>query len=384
MRILLVNSHGVDTAVGGAESYVLELSREVPRRGHEVEILRAFPGPEPEGTRVATLHASDWREDELLRARNHLRDALAPATRHLERRVRESRPDVVHTNNLPGISTGIWGACARLGVPVVHTLHDYQLLCPRVTLMRKDGRPCRPNPLLCGARSRSLGRHAPAVRHVIGVSRFILDRHAHLFSSALGSVLRSPFAPPPERRFEPPHGSLAAVGYLGTLHRHKGITELLAAAPALRRLGVRLRIAGTGPLEDEVRRAAATPGGPEFAGFVRGAAKEQFLESCEVGIVPSLWDEPGAPPWAALDWISAGRPVLLSPRGGHQEALAEGGALAAVEPTAEGIVEAVTRLRDGKDWGELVGRARATATAPSAADWLAAHCEIYEEVSRRG
>jgi glycosyltransferase involved in cell wall biosynthesis len=379
VRVLLVNSHGVDTSVGGAESYVLQLSRDLPRLGHEVALLRSFPGPEPDGVPVRTLYSSDWREDDALRIRNHLRDALAPATGRVERAVKAARPDLVHTNNLPGISTGIWRVCAKLGVPVVHTAQDYQLLCPRVTLLRPDCTPCRPAPLLCGLRNRSLARHADAVGHLIGPSQHILTRHEPMFAQVPRSLIRYPFAPPPLRRFVPPKGPLRTIGYIGALDAHKGIHELLAAVPALAARGIRVKLAGRGPLQPEVERADV-----EYAGFVAEADKEEFLRSCEAGILPSIWEEPGGPPWAVLDWLSAGRPVLLSPRGGLGEAIELCGGAFPVEPTREGIEATVSRLLDPQAWRETVGAVQPVEASATREKWLEEHRLIYEAVGRRG
>ncbi|MGG7377432.1 glycosyltransferase, partial [Escherichia coli] len=71
-----------------------------------------------------------------------LGDAVSRPTARVREAVAAARPDVVHTNNLPGVTTAIWEVSRQLGIPVVHTIHDYYLLCPRVTLQRRDGRPC--------------------------------------------------------------------------------------------------------------------------------------------------------------------------------------------------------------------------------------------------
>ncbi|HET7855673.1 MAG TPA: glycosyltransferase, partial [Gaiellaceae bacterium] len=179
-RLLLVNANGADEFAGGAERYVAQLADGIGHRGFEVEVLSAFPS-DPRGRRVTTLHEKDWRTSRSRRIANHLGDVLSVSTRKLQEAVARSRPDVVHTNNLPGFSTAIWRVAERQGVPVVHTLHDYHLLCPRVTLLQPDGTPCSPHPLLCGVRTRRLARWAGAVSHVVAVSNHLLERHAGLF-----------------------------------------------------------------------------------------------------------------------------------------------------------------------------------------------------------
>src|SRR6476659_2594944 len=185
MRILIVNAYGDDPARGGAERAVSTLAVHLAAQGVDVGYLQAFPsrsrGLEVERT---VIHETDWRDDPARRITNPLESVTAPAGAALERAVARHRPDLVHTHNLAGIGTGVWEVSRRLGVPVVHTIHDYYLLCPRVTLMHRDASPCRPSPWLCGFRTKRLARWAPAVTQVIGVSQHALDVHAHLFPDA--------------------------------------------------------------------------------------------------------------------------------------------------------------------------------------------------------
>ena len=44
-------------------------------------------------------------------------------------------PDIVHTHLIDGFSAAIWRRARRAGVPIVHTAHDYHLLCPRAFLL---------------------------------------------------------------------------------------------------------------------------------------------------------------------------------------------------------------------------------------------------------
>lgn len=371
-RLLLVNSQGADEFSGGAEHYVAQLADGFAARGYEVEILSAFPS-HPRGRRVTVVHDSDWRTSRVRRYRNHLGDVLSVPTRKLEELVRRARPDLVHTNNLPGLSTAIWAVASRQGVPVVHTLHDYYLLCPRVTLMRPDGTPCSPHPLLCGRRTKRLARWAGGVSQLVAVSNHLLNRHRHLFPFASFHTIRLLVASS-SNELRPPGERLATLGYLGSLERTKGIDRLLEAAPGLARLGCALRIAGNGRLREQVAAAAAREPNVSYEGPVSGGGKQRFLESCDAGIVPSVWDEPGAPSMTVLEWLGAGRPVLVSPRGGAAEVVDDLAGAIAVQPEASGIVGAVEAL--AVEWEEAVRRVRAP--EGNLEDWLAAHERVYD------
>src|SRR5688572_5380678 len=56
--------------------------------------------------------------------------------------LRRERPAVVHVHNtLPVISPAVYYAARSVGIPVVQTLHNYRLVCPRAVLFR-EGHVC--------------------------------------------------------------------------------------------------------------------------------------------------------------------------------------------------------------------------------------------------
>jgi glycosyltransferase involved in cell wall biosynthesis len=226
-------------------------------------------------------------------------------------------------------------------------------------------------------RTRSLGRWADRVSHVLGVSQYLIDRHAALFPRSRLDVVRHPFDPPPHKAFRPPGDRLRTVGYVGALAKTKGTDRLLAALPAIGELGLEVRMAGEGRLQAEVAEAAARSPVLRYDGFVGGEAKEAFLEDCDVGIVPSVWPEPGGPPWAMLEWLWAGRPVLVSPRGGLAEALEALPGSLPVEPTTEGIVSSLARLADEDAWREAVAGVRPLSDPGAVDRWFDVHERTY-------
>jgi glycosyltransferase involved in cell wall biosynthesis len=381
VRILIVNAYGDDSARGGAERAVSALAVHLAAQSVEVGYLQAFPsrtrGLDVERT---VIHETDWRDDPARRIKNHLGSVTAPASAALEHAVARHRPDLVHTHNLAGIGTGVWEVSRRLGVPVVHTIHDYYLLCPRVTLMRRDASPCRPSPLLCGFRTQRLARWAPAVAHVIGVSQHILDMHARLFPAADLHVLRNPVDRIATRDVRPPREVPSVLGYLGSLDRVKGVHLLLAAAPRLAALGFSLRLAGDGRLNREVAAAADAGSGVHWEGHVVGEAKERFLEDCDLALLPSLWAEPGGPTFTMVEWLAAHRPILVSNRGGLGEVAGVYPGAVAVEPNVDALVEAITSLRGGPRWHELVAAAAGDPPGETTASWARAHEALYRSL----
>jgi glycosyltransferase involved in cell wall biosynthesis len=378
VRILLVNAHG-DPAVGGAEKHVAELAAELDRRGHDVDLLQAYPDDGPPGfagTRTV-VHSAHWRTSEVRRVRSHLGDLVVPLRRTVRELIDSRSPDVVHTHNLPGLGTGVWEISRRRGIPVVHTLHDYYLVCPRVTLTRRDGRPCCPAPAYCALRARRLARFGAAVGDVVGVSRYVLARQAHVFPAARQHVIRNP-ATPAHVASRPPGEQLRHLGFIGTLDPVKGVRVILEAAPELARRGCTVTLAGTGQLEAEVR-AAADRGEVRLVGHVSGSAKSAFFDGCDLGLVPSLWDEPA--PYTPVEWLASGRPVLLPARGGLGEMLETWTGAIAVDATPEAIVAEVDRLLDPAAWREAVARVRPVDSAGAFTAWADAHEALYDEAA---
>lgn len=373
----MVNAHA-DAALGGAEKHLHELAAGLTRGGHEVHLFQAFPDREGVAFpgRRDVLHRSDWRTSDLRRLRNRLDDVLSLPRERFRAVVEARAPDVVHTHNLPGFGTGIWETCRRLGIPVVHTLHDYYLLCPRVTLVRRDGTPCRPSPLVCGLRARRLARHGAAVGDVVGVSQHILDRHRAVFPSARAHVIRNRVAAGADIASSPPAERLRTVGYIGSLDYVKGVHVLLEAAPDLLGRECTVALAGAGRLQAEVETAAAR-GLVRYFGHVAGAEKRRFFELCDLGVVPSVWEEPGGPTYTMAEWLSSGRPLAVSRRGGLGEALAGLPGAFAIEPTASALVAAVERLLDPEAWRAAVAAVRPPATG-SLEEWTEAYLRVYE------
>jgi glycosyltransferase involved in cell wall biosynthesis len=379
----MVSSHGDDPSSGGVERLLRDLTGVLSGRGIHVAYLQAFPQRGGVGELERTvLHRTDWRDDRSRRLKNHVGDVLSARRGDLETAIRSHRPDVVHTHNLPGIGTVVWDVCRRLGLPVVHSLHDYYLLCPRVTLMSRDGDPCRPSPLLCGMRTRLMARWASAVSQVIGVSQYVLDVHRHLFTVAHLQVVRHPLDASSSAGLRAPRGRPEVVGYIGSLERIKGVQLLLEAAPRIEESGLTLRIAGDGSLRDDVTAAAARSTDVIWDGPVTGEQKRRFFEGCDFGIVPSVWAEPGGPTFTMVEWLAAGRPVLVSSRGGLGEVGGRYPGSSTVEPTVDSIVRSVQTMIEPGRWNEAVAGARRGGEGKDLEEWGAEHERIYRSVAR--
>jgi glycosyltransferase involved in cell wall biosynthesis len=231
----------------------------------------------------------------------------------------EIRPEVVNTHNIAGFSAAIWPEVARRGLPLVHTLHDHYLLCP-YSMMFRNNENCPRQCLRC--RIASVPRRAMTrrVRGVIGVSRFILERHLGygLFADARAAVVyngyRAPDRPPaaPARKT----ADRLRIGFLGSLVPAKGLDRLVDAFLSIAPNATELRIAGAGDAgyEAALKTRTASRGDIRWMGVVR---PEQFLPELDLLVVPSLVHE--ALPRVLVEAFGHGVPVIASNRGGIPE-----------------------------------------------------------------
>lgn len=209
--------------------------------------------------------------------------------------VDDIRPDVLHTHSMVELPPAVWDQAARRGVAVVHTLHDYDLLCIRGALF-KDGRKCEPRHAVCRILSAPKRAMHDRIDAVAAVSRAVLETHvAHGLFTHLSPerrrVIWNPArcASPSRSRKARPAGEPLRLGFLGRLASEKGLGPLLAACRLLPPTAAwTLRVAGDGaarPLWEEQARGLPV----RFEGYVEAA---RFLADIDVLICVPLWDEP--------------------------------------------------------------------------------------------
>ena len=246
---------------GGAEFVVCRLAEGLRARGHEVRVLTTQPRGEArrdviDGITVDYVPVRNLfrpyggpRRSAPVRALWHLLDSRNPLMQQaVSQRLRDWRPDVLHSHNVVGFSTAAWRAAAAAGVAVVHTLHDYHVLCPASNLTQ-HGRPCAPQ--RCPrCRFYSLPRRASSqyVDQVIGVSRHVLQRHldAGAFARAESQVVPNACYVTPDPTIDRT-SAVRRIGFLGRMVPEKGIETLLAAwATRPLQADVELHLAGTG------------------------------------------------------------------------------------------------------------------------------------------
>jgi glycosyltransferase involved in cell wall biosynthesis len=394
MRIALVNTLYAPYRVGGAEGAVRILAEGLAARGHGVSVLtlteeKTASRAVLNGVTVYRLPLqnlywpySGYGPNAAERAAWHVRDLRNSAMSARAGEVLDTEaPDIVHTNNLAGFSTDMWAQAAERRMPIVHTLHDYYLMCPPGAMYRNPSN-CDEICARCLPFASYRRRSSRAVEAAVGVSGYILDRHLEngFFRNARAAkVIFNSVRPAPRR--EPRIAPAPLVyGFIGRICPEKGLRWLLKSFTRNARPGERLVIAGTGqPAFVGALKAEFAAPSVAFLGHVDAAA---FYERVDAVVVPSLWQEPFGR--TVIEALAHGLPVIASNRGGIPEALEDGVTGVLVDPDQPGSLgRAMRRVSEERDWARGLGAAGTQRLSLFSEDSaLAAYESVYAGVSR--
>lgn len=256
--------------------------------------------------------------------------------------IQRAQPDVMHcTNTFPLISPAAYTAARKERLPVVQTLRNYRLLCPKATFLR-DGSVCEaclgkaiPWPSVLHGCYRD-SRSATAVIATMLTTHRLLKtwrRSASLYYSLThfarskfiegGFLADSVVVKPNFIRIDaaPGDGSGGYVLFVGRLSPEKGIDTLLDAWTRLPER-TSLKIVGDGPLAERVRQAAAGDDRIEWMGQKPLDDVLKLIGDAACLVMPSVWYETFGRTIAEA--FSRGTPVIVSKMGAMQELVDHG------------------------------------------------------------
>ncbi len=261
--------------------------------------------------------------------------------------LRAEKPDcMLVLQQMNALSPSVFAAAKQAGVPVVHRLSDFNLVCPRYDCMR-DGGPCTD----C-----LRGNYLPAIKHrcvkgslpatLIRSAAMTYHNLAHVYGGIFRFVVPAAFTKQllvksgiaAERiRHIPTFIESADVtpaytndGYalfLGRLSPEKGVNDLVSALAKTKNKQITLKL--TGDVQEEYAASLAARAEElgvrervEFTGFVRGDALRALIDGCACVCLPAVWYE--NLPNAVLEAYAHGKPVIVSRIGSLTEMVVEG------------------------------------------------------------
>lgn len=249
------------------------------------------------------------------------------------------QPDIVHLNNIHSYLSPIVAKLAyRRGIKVIWTLHDYKLICPSYSCLYKE-KNCKAcftykgNVLLRKCMKNSILASALALGEALYWNKNKLLKWTDTFicpSYFMAKMMQSGGYPTSKLRiinnfigeeqvqyiknFDNPVRE-QAYAYIGRLSKEKGIESCLKVAS---RLSYKLYIAGTGPLEADLKEKYEADN-IIFLGYLTMKDTIKLLKKVSFTIIPSICYENN--PLSVIESLCCGTPILGRNIGGIPELL---------------------------------------------------------------
>lgn len=300
--------------VGGVESHVLDLSKELASRGHEVSVLTTNMGKMPERETMLGF--------EIIRVKPRSILLKTPIVPRVKRSVSRTDADIIHSHSPPPLSSyyAVKG-CRHSKIPHVITYHaDIEI-------------PSRIGKLVAGIYRRTYGSYT-----VKRVDKIIVT------SGSYHATSRSVWKYSPEiipntvdaDRFNPKNDGSAVrekhgigpdeptVLFVGRIVWHKGIEYILEASALLK--NVKFLVVGSGENLKKYKAKAETMGVGDrviFTGRLSWADLPQYYAACDVFTLPSI-SRLEAFGIATLEAMATGKAVVVADIPGVREVIESG------------------------------------------------------------
>ena len=331
MRILIFNTLYAPHQVGGAEKSVQILAEELVKNGHEVHLTCLGPEQKEDTLNGVKVHyfktpnlfwiGSKETHSKIKKLAWHLLDRWNPISFFkFKSFIKKISPEVVHTNNLGGFSTSIWSAAKSLNIKTVHTLRDYYLSCPKTTRFNNN-QICETPCSNCQFFSKPKLKASHQVDHLIGISKFILNKHideGYFRGAKSKTVIYNTINTSLNNPSHKKETLKNTFGFMGQIVQSKGIELLIETFNNCP--NAKLLIFGKCKSEEYLSHLKGISNDNiEFCDF---AKPEEIFSQIQYLCVPSLWEEPFGR--VIIEANSYEIPVLASPRGGIPELIEEG------------------------------------------------------------
>ena len=354
MKILMVNKFLYSR--GGCENYMLYLGEHLSKMGHEVQYFGMYDEKNTVGNKAGKYTQNmDFHSNKLERFLYPFKIIYSvEAKKKIMQVIDDFKPDIVHMNNInfqltPSIIYGI----KKKGIPLVQTVHDYQMICPNHLLYDFE-KNCPCEKCLEGSYINCIKNkciHSSTVKSVLGVieawiyswlktykkvdlfvcpSNFLENKFLSTKAYYKGKTKTIHNFIDKEKftnidRKEEPY-----IVFVGRLSKEKGIENIAKAAKLLPEYT--FVIAGSGPDEDILKNIPNV----KMTGFLAGDKLTEIMGNAKLLLFPSVWYENC--PLSILESHCMGVPVVAMNSGGMAELVKDGVTGGLVnEPTPQGI-----------------------------------------------
>ena len=270
------------------------------------------------------------------------------AAHKLESLIKTEKPHIAQIHLLWGQITGsILPVLKRYNIPVVFTIHEYRIVCPAYTFRNGKGEVCEQ----CQGKhfykciTNKCCKSNYGLSAMMAAEQYFRNTFFNPAKYIDGFVYVSQFAKNKLEQYMPtlkekPNIVLYNMAdnfksieditpkkdkyflFFGRLSHEKGINTLINAFKETP--DCKLKIAGTGPLEEELKSFVQQNNinNIEFLGYQSGKSLEDLIEGAYFIVVPSEWYENN--PMTIIEGYAAAVPVIGSYIGGIPEIIVHG------------------------------------------------------------
>lgn len=328
---------------GGADTYYFQLSNLLRAKGHEViEFCLRHPknlSSEHIAYFINGLTHENWKDASIgWKIKAYVNGIYnLEAKKKIKLLIEKTKPDIANIHNIfYQISPSILAPLKNAGIPIVQTLHDYQLICASNNLYA-NGQICEVclrgkyyNILKKRCYNNSLATSFLAFSAKVIHSMFrmynqkidIFTSPSYFLKDKLISNGINEFkiivipCPIDLNDYEPSYDHGDYVVFAGRFVRHKGIMTLIKAFELL---SIKLILLGSGELLPEIKNYINNHNmkNIKLTGFLRGKEFQKVVKDSKFVIIPSEWYENS--PFIIYESFALGKPVVGSRIGGIPE-----------------------------------------------------------------
>jgi glycosyltransferase involved in cell wall biosynthesis len=347
LKVAIVNKFFY--AKGGAETVAFEEARMLEQAGHEVGFFSMRHSLNPPGYKydkyfVDYMEFSNvgkeyslWQKFKLAKKFIYNQQAAT----NFQNFIDDFHPDIIHCHGIAHqLTPAILKVAKKNKIPVVQTLHDYQIICPNYTLLRSGK-------VLCDDLKCSKGDYTSCIKYKCVKNSFsasvlsAIEMNCNYINNKYTKLVDKFITPSrflkntiikagiPEdmivhvpnfinfEEFEPDYSNNGYFLFVGRLSYEKGLFTLLNAFKLVP--DAKLIVAGTGPLENDLHEFKKINNltNIEFVGHQSREELKALIKKSVALILPSEWYENC--PMSIIEAFACGKPAIGSYIGGIPE-----------------------------------------------------------------
>jgi glycosyltransferase involved in cell wall biosynthesis len=367
MKILMVNKFLYPR--GGSESYMLKLGDCLKKLGHQVEYFGMYDDKNTvSNSQNITTKNMDFHSSAVSRYLYPFKIIYSfEANKKIGQVIDEFKPDIVHMNNINfQLTPSIIYAVKKRGIPLVQTVHDYQMICPNHLFYSfGENKPCER--CLEGSKLNCIKYnciHDSKVKSILGVvesklysflktykkvdlyvcpSYFLENKLLSSIDIYKGKTYTIHNFIEKKTDYKILEDKEPYIVFVGRLSKEKGVELLAETAKLLPQY--KFLVVGSGPDEGVLHNIPNVV----LTGFLTGQALTDTMANAKILLAPSVCYENC--PLSILEAHSMGVPVVTMNSGGMAELVKDGVTGSLVQaPTAQSVAQTIVKTLDNEEY----------------------------------